>query len=46
MTARRMHQALESDPDPEAVLARFVDRMPATDEELLRQPLGNLPEER
>ncbi|MFD4559104.1 hypothetical protein ACFWP5_33095 [Streptomyces sp. NPDC058469] len=43
MTARRMHQALESDPDPEAVLARFVDRMPATDEELRRQPLGNLP---
>ncbi|MFB8137371.1 hypothetical protein [Streptomyces mirabilis] len=45
-TARRMHLALESDPDPEAVLARFIDRLPATDEELLRQPLGNLPEER
>jgi hypothetical protein len=46
MTARRMHQALEPDPDPEAVLARFLDGMPATDEELLRQPLGNLPAER
>ncbi|MET7727790.1 hypothetical protein [Streptomyces mirabilis] len=46
MTARRMHHALESDPDPEAVLVRIIDRLPATDEELLRQPLGNLPEER
>ncbi|MFE4627814.1 hypothetical protein [Streptomyces mirabilis] len=45
-TARRMHLALESHRDPEAVLARFIDRLPATDEELLRQPLGNLPEER
>ncbi|WP_371649981.1 hypothetical protein [Streptomyces mirabilis] len=41
-----MHLALESDPDPEAVLAQFIDTLPATDEELLRQPLGNLPEER
>ncbi|MFC9633389.1 polysaccharide deacetylase family protein [Streptomyces mirabilis] len=46
MTARRMHQALESDPDPEAALERIIDRLPGTDEELLRQPLGNLPEER
>ncbi|MFK0025968.1 hypothetical protein [Streptomyces sp. NPDC090798] len=46
MTARRMHLALESDPDRKAVLARFVDRLPATDVELLRQPLGSLPDER
>ncbi|MER5917148.1 BlaI/MecI/CopY family transcriptional regulator [Streptomyces sp. NPDC001982] len=46
MTARRMHQALESDPDREAVLARFVDKLPATDEELLRRLLGIPPEER
>ncbi|MGV9561251.1 BlaI/MecI/CopY family transcriptional regulator [Streptomyces sp. NPDC003480] len=46
MTARRIHRALESDPDREAVLARFVDTLPATDEELLRQLLGSLPEER
>ncbi|WP_369393248.1 hypothetical protein AB5J72_41120 [Streptomyces sp. CG1] len=46
MTAGRMHQALESDRDREAVLARFVDELPATDEELLRQLLANLPDER
>ncbi|MEV6029164.1 BlaI/MecI/CopY family transcriptional regulator [Streptomyces sp. NPDC052036] len=45
MTARRMYQALESDPDREAVLARFVDKLPATDEELLRQLLRILPDE-
>ncbi|MGW2692620.1 BlaI/MecI/CopY family transcriptional regulator [Streptomyces sp. NPDC001296] len=46
MTARRVHQAPESDPDREAVLARFVAKLPATDEELLRRLLGILPEER
>ncbi|MEV6945855.1 BlaI/MecI/CopY family transcriptional regulator [Streptomyces sp. NPDC051172] len=44
MTARRMRQALESDPDRQAVLARFVENLPATDEQLLRQLLGDLPE--
>jgi predicted transcriptional regulator len=45
MTARRMRQALESDPDREAVLARFVEDLPATDEQVLRRLLGDLPEQ-
>ncbi|MGW1160874.1 BlaI/MecI/CopY family transcriptional regulator [Streptomyces sp. NPDC002513] len=45
-TARRMHQAQEPGPNREAVLARFVGNLPATDEELLRQLLGNVPKER
>jgi len=44
LTARRMRQVLESDPDREAVLARFVEDLPARDEELLRQLLGDLDE--
>lgn len=40
MTARRMRQELEADSDPGAVLARFVDELPASDEELLRRLLG------
>lgn len=44
MTARRMRQALDSDPDRQAVLARFVENLPAGDEELLRQLLGDLGE--
>ena len=44
MTARRMRQVLESDPDREAVLVRFVKDLPAGDEELLRQLLGDLGE--
>ncbi|MEU2741018.1 BlaI/MecI/CopY family transcriptional regulator [Streptomyces sp. NPDC007095] len=43
LTARRMHQVLESDPDREAVLSRFVEDLPARDEQLLRQFLGDLP---
>jgi predicted transcriptional regulator len=45
LTARRMRQVLESDPDREAVLTRFVDALPDDDEQLLRQLLGpDLPE--
>jgi predicted transcriptional regulator len=40
LTARRMRQMLDSDPDREAVLTRFVDDLPAGDERLLRQLLG------
>lgn len=40
MTARRMRQVLDSDPDREAVLSRFVDDLSAGDEQLLRQLLG------
>lgn len=47
LTARRMRQVLESDPDREAVLTRFVDSLPARDEQLLRDLLGSdLPEGR
>lgn len=45
MTARRMQQVLESDPDREAVLSRFVADLSADDERLLRQLLGDLPEQ-
>jgi predicted transcriptional regulator len=45
LTARRMHQVLESDTDREAVLARFVKGLPAQDEQLLRHLLGDLPEQ-
>lgn len=45
LTARRMRQVLESDPDPEAVLSRFVEDLPARDEQLLRQLLGDLPDQ-
>ncbi len=44
LTARRMRQVLESDPDRKAVLSRFVEDLPARDEELLRRLLGDLPE--
>ncbi|MFL4908152.1 BlaI/MecI/CopY family transcriptional regulator [Streptomyces sp. MMS24-I2-30] len=43
LTARRMRQVLESDPDREAVLVRFVGDLTARDEQLLRQLLGDLP---
>lgn len=45
LTARRMRQVLESDPDREAVLSRFVEDLPARDERLLRQLLGDLPDQ-
>jgi predicted transcriptional regulator len=45
LTARRMRQVLESDPDREAVLTRFVEDLSTRDEELLRQLLGDLPDQ-
>ncbi|MFE7860129.1 BlaI/MecI/CopY family transcriptional regulator [Streptomyces sp. NPDC057403] len=45
MTARRMRQVLEADPDREAVLVRFVEELPLTDEQLLRRLLGDLPDQ-
>ncbi|GAA4617274.1 BlaI/MecI/CopY family transcriptional regulator [Actinoallomurus liliacearum] len=45
LTARRMRQVLESDSDREAVLTRFVEDLPARDEQLLRQLLGGLPDQ-
>lgn len=47
LTARRMRQLMETDSDRAAVLSRFVQDLPARDEELLRQLLGtDLPEGR
>ncbi|MDF3298904.1 BlaI/MecI/CopY family transcriptional regulator [Streptomyces tropicalis] len=43
--ARRMRQALESDPDREAVLTHFVEDLSTSDEQLLRQLLGGLPDQ-
>jgi predicted transcriptional regulator len=43
LTARRMRQVLESDPDRAAVLSRFVDELPAGDERLLRELLAQDP---
>jgi predicted transcriptional regulator len=45
LTARRMRQVLESDSDRAAVLSRFVEDLPARDEQLLRQLLAELPDE-
>lgn len=45
LTARRMRQVLDSDPDREAVLSRFVEDLSARDEGLLRRLLGDLPDE-
>ncbi|MET7619101.1 BlaI/MecI/CopY family transcriptional regulator [Streptomyces sp. NPDC005408] len=39
LAARRMRGVLEERPDRETVLARFVDGLSSTDEELLRQLL-------
>jgi len=41
LTARRMAQMLDAEPDREAVLARFVSGLSGSDEELLRQMLGD-----
>ena len=41
LTARRMRQVLESDPDRAAVLTRFVEDLSARDEELLRRLLAD-----
>ena len=40
LAARRLTQLLDAEPDREAVLARFVSSLPATDEELLRRMLA------
>ncbi|MFF7638254.1 BlaI/MecI/CopY family transcriptional regulator [Kitasatospora sp. NPDC008050] len=40
LTARRMRQAMESDPDRKAVLSHFVDDLTPDDEALLRRLLG------
>lgn len=45
LTARRMRRVLESGPDRETVLTRFVADLSTQDEELLRQLLGDLPEQ-
>ncbi|NUQ96714.1 MAG: BlaI/MecI/CopY family transcriptional regulator [Streptomyces sp.] len=45
LTARRMRQVMESDSDRAAVLTRFVEDLPAGDEQLLRQLLGDLPDQ-
>ena len=44
LTARRMRQVMESGADRAAVLTRFVEDLPAGDERLLRQLLGDLPD--
>jgi predicted transcriptional regulator len=44
LTARRMRKMLESDSDRQAVLTRFVEDLPSSDEQLLRQLLGDLGE--
>ncbi|MEZ0068892.1 putative transcriptional regulator [Streptacidiphilus sp. MAP12-20] len=47
LTARRMRQVLDADPDRHAVLARFVGDLGAGDEEILRHLLGSaLPPQR
>jgi predicted transcriptional regulator len=47
LTARRMRRVMESDPDREAVLSRFVSSLGAGEEQLLRHLLGaDLPEGR
>lgn len=46
LTARRMRQVMESDADRAAVLTRFVEDLPAGDEQMLRQLLGDLPDQR
>jgi predicted transcriptional regulator len=40
MAARRMSQALESEPDRDAVLTRFVDQLSPQDEALFRRIFG------
>ncbi|NUP65137.1 MAG: BlaI/MecI/CopY family transcriptional regulator [Nonomuraea sp.] len=45
MAARRMQGVLEERADRETVLARFVDGLSGSDEELLRQMLGPGPDQ-
>jgi predicted transcriptional regulator len=39
LTARHMHQVMANNPDRRAVLARFLDDLSTSDEQLLRQLL-------
>jgi predicted transcriptional regulator len=39
LVARRMHHAMETEPDRQAVLARFVDTLSEQDERVLRELL-------
>lgn len=41
LAARRLTQLLDAEPDREAVLARFVSSLSATDEDLLRRMLAD-----
>jgi predicted transcriptional regulator len=41
LAARRMRQVMEGEPDPEAVLARFVDTLSDRDERVLRELLDD-----
>ena len=43
LAARRMTRVLDSEPDREAVLARFVSGLSDRDEDLLRRMLGETP---
>ena len=40
LTAQRMRQVMEGNPDREAVLTRFVDELSNSDEDVLRRLLG------
>jgi predicted transcriptional regulator len=44
LAARRMAHVLDSEPDREAVLARFVSALSDRDEDLLRRMLGETPD--
>lgn len=44
LAARRMTQVLDSEPDREAVLSRFVSGLSGRDEDLLRRMLGQDPD--
>jgi predicted transcriptional regulator len=46
LAARRMARMLDAEPDRQAVLARFVSGLSATDEELVRRMLVERPERR
>jgi predicted transcriptional regulator len=45
LAARRMARVLDSEPDREAVLARFVSALSDRDEDMLRRMLGETPDQ-
>ena len=45
LAARRMAHVLDSEPDREAVLARFVSALSDRDEDMLRRMLGETPDQ-